>query len=148
MEITELKLKVNSMKEEAEKQQHIIGALEAKKIDLENKLIQERLKSEQLKRDVMKLEESYKEARDSLTEQVGKNHDDLKRLENLESELQETRKKSREYKKNFKKSETQSRALQAQLKEEQATKAKLEQELGERKKEVGPDGLTPRSNLL
>ena len=135
LEAANLKLSVNSMKEEVNNLQRVIAAKDSRLLELENKLIQERLKSEQIKRDLIKSEETFKETKTSLNEQINKNHDDLRTIEHLETELIETRKKYRESKKLLKKAETQLAKTQSQLQEEQAQKAKLEQSLLEQKTE-------------
>ncbi len=104
---------------------------DSKLLELENKLIQERLKAEQIKRDLIRADEALKEAKASLNDQINTNHDGLKTIEHLENELAETRKKYRDCKKNLKKNETQLTKVQNQLQEEQAQRAKLEQSISE-----------------
>lgn len=147
MEIANFRIEANVSKDNIDKLEKMNANFEAKKTDIENKLIQERLKLDQIKRDLTKTEENYKESRDHLTQQVGKHQDDLKRLEHLEAELGETRKKNREYKKNARKNLLQIKTLESQLQEELANKAKLEEEIAKKKSDEknSEEGSSPRS---
>lgn len=135
MEVADLKLEANSLKEEIGKLQKVISAKDSKLLEFENKLIQERLKSEQIKRDLIRAEEALKETKTSLNDQINENHDGFKTIEHLENELVEERKKYRECKKNLKKTEAQLTKAQNQVQEEQTQRTKLEQSLLEQKTE-------------
>jgi len=73
--------------------------IEEKRRDLENKVIQERLKNDQKGRDYQKVEENYKEAKTNLAEQIDINREKLKKIDTLENDVQVATKKMKEFKK-------------------------------------------------
>lgn len=131
LEISNLKAFANALKDETERLQKALSAKDARALDLENKLIQERLKVEQLKRDLTKVDESYKEAKAHLNEQITKNHEMIRTRECRENEFTELNRKYRESKKTLKKTMLQLATVQNQLQDEQTQKAKLEQVITE-----------------
>ena len=137
------------MKDELEKLQNMLSAKEARGFDLENKLIQERLKSDQIRRDLARSEETAKDTKTDLNEQISKNHNLIKMLDTREKEFVELNKKYRECKKNLQKAETQLNQLQNQLQDELTQRSKLEQHLvSEPKTESTKSIETDRSKLV
>ena len=110
--------------------------MEEKKRDLENKLIQERLKCDQKTRDYQKLDENYKEARQNLAEQIETTKEKLKKIDHLENELSITTKKMKEFKKSSKKLNLKAILLEKTLKDQTDKKEKLELSIKEKYEEI------------
>lgn len=148
MEIGKLKVEANTLRDEISRLEKLSAAAEAKKTDMENKLIQEKLKVDNMKREMQKLEENYNEARQNLKEQVEKGNEALQKLEHLETEYNDARKKIKEYRKSARKFKQQVTDLQAKLEEDQAQLQKLQKEMENKQSEEPEANLAIDSTYL
>ena len=148
MELTTVKVEANSLRDEIDRLEKQVEVNDRKKVDLENKIIQERLRVDTLKKEQQKTEENYKEARQDLSEQVSKSHENIRKMEHLELEYNETRKKMKEYRKNARKLSQQVADLQSSLKEQQDLIQKLQADLVSKTTESKEDETEFDSNII
>lgn len=101
-----------------------ISDIDQEKNDIENKLIQEKLKHHQTQSDLLKIKETFEQTQKDLNEEIESRKDDLRKLEELKRQLIESDKKSKEYKKSMKRLSQQIVDLQNKIHAENKEKEK------------------------
>ena len=136
-----MRVEANALRDEIARLEKLSANSEAKKTDMENKLIQEKLKVDNMKRELQKVEENYNEARQNLKEQIEKGNETLQKLEHLENEYNDARKKLREYRKSARKLKQQVTEQQIKIDQDKEQLQKLQKELENK----GSEGLEANS---
>jgi chromosome segregation ATPase len=114
-----------------------ISDIDQEKNDIENKLIQEKLKHHQTQSDLLKIRETFEQTQKDLNEEIESRKDDLRKIDELKKQFLESDKKSKEYKKSIKRLSQQIVDLQNKINADNKEREK------EREKELHTDVSLP-----